>query len=103
MRAGKALEIVATDRIDPEAEARLKCCPDCGGYWQLFENGTFCQHCDRRKITPLYLTYQPGGKRAIAHGCTCPEAQPKALENRFAVGKDCALHGLSIAKALIDA
>jgi hypothetical protein len=27
----------------------------CGGYWQTFENGTFCKDCDRRKITPRYL------------------------------------------------
>lgn len=29
-------------------------CP-CGGYWQVFENGTFCKDCDRRKVTPKYL------------------------------------------------
>ena len=23
-------------------------CP-CGGYWQVFQNGTFCQRCDRRR------------------------------------------------------
>jgi hypothetical protein len=51
-------------------------------------------------IESLYLTDQPGGKRAIAHGCSCPEAQPDALKNRFVVDKDCALHGLAIAKAM---
>lgn len=88
--------------MSDEAEARLKSCPDCGGYWQVFENGTFCQRCDRRKITPLYLTDQPGGRRAVAHGCSCPDAQPGALRNRFAVDKDCALHGLAVARAFIE-
>lgn len=27
-------------------------CPMCGGYWQVFENGTFCQRCDYRLRTP---------------------------------------------------
>ena len=73
----------------------------CGGYWQVFENGTFCKDCDKRKITPLYLTDQPGGQRAHAHGCSCPTDQPRAFANIFAVNKDCALHGLNITKALI--
>jgi hypothetical protein len=72
----------------------------CGGYWQVFENGTFCKDCDKRKVTPLYLTDQPGGKRAVEHGCSCPTDQPGAFLNRFTADKDCPLHGLPIAKAL---
>lgn len=75
----------------------------CGGYWQVFENGTFCKTCDKRKITPLYLTDQPGGRRAVAHGCTCPVEQPHAQLNHFVADKGCPLHGLGIAKVLLDA
>jgi hypothetical protein len=32
-------------------------CP-CGGYWQVFENGTFCKDCDRRKGRAKYLAEQ---------------------------------------------
>ena len=73
----------------------------CGGYWQVFENGTFCKTCDRRKITPLYLMDQPGGGRAKAHGCTCSPLQPDAQRNQFAADKHCPLHGLNIARALM--
>jgi hypothetical protein len=75
----------------------------CGGYWQVFANGTFCKSCNNRRITPLYLTDQPGGRRAVEHGCTCPTDQPEALLNRFTTDKGCPLHGLPIAKALADA
>jgi len=74
----------------------------CGGYWQVFENGTFCKTCDKRRITPLYLTDQPGGKRAVEHGCTCPVEQPEAMSNRFTADKECPLHGLHITKATIE-
>lgn len=74
----------------------------CGGYWQVFENGTFCKDCDKRKITPLYLTDQPGGERAVRHGCTCPTSQPRALDNHFTADPGCALHGLAMVKALLD-
>jgi hypothetical protein len=42
-------------RIDPLGDATH--CP-CGGYWQTFENGTFCKDCDRRKVTAKYLAEQ---------------------------------------------
>lgn len=75
----------------------------CGGYWQVFANGTFCKSCGGQKITPLYLTDQPGGRRAVEHGCTCPVEQPRAMVDLFTADKACPLHGLGMAKVLFDA
>jgi hypothetical protein len=46
----------------------------------------------------------PGSAEARAEGCICDERGPRVVDGRRAwhVEKDCPLHGLAVAKVLLD-
>jgi hypothetical protein len=57
-----------------------------------------------RVIDDELYRLDPGSAEARAEGCICDEQEPGEVQGRKAwkVEKDCPLHGLAIAKALLD-